>query len=76
MKIAQMRDNGADNIGIIYVVVALNEFRADLLEKGVVEVHETISKAHKRKEELRRAGFRCVEVRRRLLGDTQTEGRQ
>jgi len=76
MNITQMRESRERDIGIIYVVVALNEFRSDLLEKGVVEVHETINEAHKRKGELKRAGFRCVEVRRRLLGDTQTEGRQ
>jgi len=76
MKITQMRDSSAKDIGIIYVVVALNEYRADLLEKGVVEVHETVAEAHERKEQLRREGFRAVEVRRRLLGDTQTEGRQ
>lgn len=75
MKIICRRGDAQD-IGIIYVIVAINEFRADLLEKGVVEVHETRREAHKRKAELQRAGFRCVEVRRRLLGDTQTEGRQ
>lgn len=76
MKITNIRDRGAHDIGVIYVVVALPEYRSDLLEKGVVEVHETIAQAHERKTKLQREGFRCVEVRRRRLGDTQTEGRQ
>lgn len=75
MKITRRHGHEQD-IGIIYVVVALREFRADLIDKGVVEVHESMGAAHKRKAELQRAGFRAVEVKRRLLGDTKTEGRQ